>query len=188
MSDATKRLRPSSPELGGWENAIHIPAAESSGSTSSGYDAAPSQEAVRPLHAPPQPQGAPTAALMTQADVLVPQPGHPGVTLPDGIPSVQRWSQTLYVLPKVKNLQASYSELVQRSRTNEDLRNYLLIPQVLGGYPPPNRGEHHEHQRPAPGATGGPGRLNKARKHRKYRVFRAFRHTPPFGGTAAPPQ
>ena len=55
------------------------------------------------------------------------------------------------------------------------------IPQVLGGYRRLNRGEHHEHQRPASGATGGPGASTKP-EHRKYRVFRVSRHTPPFLG------
>ena len=82
--------------------------------------------------------------------------------------------------PSVSRRFNSLAEDYQKRRHGSDRKltesghKVLKFASSFGGVPPPNRREHHEHQRPAPGATGGPGHLNKARKHRKYRVFRVF--------------
>ena len=97
MSDAPKRLRSTSPLPSGWENAVHIKSQGPSDAASSGYRAEHVQSPER---------------------LQTPQ-------LPPGVSSVQRWGQTLCVLPKVKSLRASYEELVTMARTSDEMRNYL---------------------------------------------------------------
>ena len=102
MSDAPKRLRSTSPLPSGWENAVHIKSQGPSDAASSGYRAEHVQS----------PERLQTPQLPAQQFVL--QPGRADAQLPPGVPSVQRWGQTLCVLPKVKSLRASYEELVTR--------------------------------------------------------------------------
>ena len=113
MSDAPKRLRSTSPLPSGWENAVHIKSQGPSDAASSGYRAEHVQS----------PERLQTPQLPAQQFVL--QPGRADAQLPPGVPSVQRWGQTLCVLPKVKSLRASYEELVTMARTSDEMRNYL---------------------------------------------------------------
>ena len=113
MSDAPKRLRSTSPLPSGWENAVHIKSQGPSDAASSGYRAEHVQS----------PERLQTPQLPAQQFVL--QPGRADAQLPPGVPSVQRWGQTLCVLPKVKSLRASYEELVTMARASDEMRNYL---------------------------------------------------------------
>ena len=113
MSDAPKRLRSTSPLPSGWENAVHIKSQGPSDAASSGYRAEHVQS----------PERLQTPQLPAQQFVL--QPGRADAQLPPGVSSVQRWGQTLCVLPKVKSLRASYEELVTMARTSDEMRNYL---------------------------------------------------------------
>ena len=97
MSDASKRRRSPAPSEG-WEQ-VQYP------QTSGGYSSGPMGTSE---------SGQTDAGGIQQA------------ALPEGIPSLTRWSETLCELPKVAKLNYSYAELVQASYQDESLKKYLL--------------------------------------------------------------
>ena len=106
MTDAAKRLRPE--DFSDWELASEVPKA----SSPAGYNDTASS--VLGPHVPWRASMASTTGARGS--------GH---NLPDGVSSLDRWGDTLCVLPKVASKKASYKDLVAEAYEDPEMMGYL---------------------------------------------------------------